>query len=226
MGVPTHQSQAESNGPAGDTDPEAQAATNGSNDTTTSAPDGTMDDTNTKGEAPEAPPKATEDQSKAPEDDSKEQSKEQSKDDSKEQSAEDDSADDSKEQSAEDDSADDLTDDDLEALDSKARRSVSKVRRENANLRSRLAAETLRADRAEIAHQANLPADAVKFLTGDTREDMEKNAADLVAMLGYGGRVTPGGLPMESAPGDGSKPLPAVTPEQELDSIGARMYSN
>lgn len=218
MGVPTHQSQAEPNGPAGDTDPEAQAATNGSNDTTTSTPDGTMDDTNTKGEAPEAAPKATEDQSKATDDGSKEQSAEdQSKDDSK---------DDSKEQSAEDDSADDLTDDDLEALDSKARRSVSKVRRENANLRTRLAAETQRADRAEIAHQANLPADAVKFLTGDTREDMEKNAADLVAMLGYGGRVTPGGLPMESAPGDGSKPLPEVTPEQELDSIGARMYSN
>ena len=208
MGVPT---------PAGDTvgtAPEAQAATNATtDDSTTSTPDGTVDNSDSKDQAPEA--KAAEAENKAPETEAQNTEPENT-----------DPEDDSEDQNAEDDSADDLTDDDLEALEAKSRRAVSKVRRENANLRDRLAKETRRADRAEVAHQAELPPDAVKFLTGETREELETNAADLLAMLGQGGRVTPGGLPTETSPGDGTPPAPAVTPESELDNSGSRMYGN
>lgn len=120
----------------------------------------------------------------------------------------------------------DLTPEELEALDAKTRRNLSKVRRENANLRDRLSSETSRADRAEAALAAGLPISALKFLTGSTAEELENNAGELLAMMGQGGRTTPPGLPRE-----GWAPVPAtlaaeqLEPETDLDAIGSRMYN-
>lgn len=118
----------------------------------------------------------------------------------------------------------DISPEEMDALDAKVRKSLSKTRREAANLRDRLKGETVRADRAEIALASGLPHDAVKFLTGETREEMEDNAADLLAMLGYQDRATPSGLPREvggSLPGTAGPAQPV-----DLDSIGARIYKN
>ena len=110
----------------------------------------------------------------------------------------------------------------MERLEEKARRTIRKKNRENENLRGRLKAAEARADRMEIAINTGLPADAIKFLTGDTREEMEKAAEELLVMLGYQGRVTPPGVPQEQ----GGNPRRGGTPEQEsdLNKIGARMY--
>lgn len=116
-----------------------------------------------------------------------------------------------------------LPEDEQDRLDEKVRCRLSKTRREAANLRSRLKTETARADRAEVALAAGLPHDAMKFLTGNSREELETNAADLLAMLGYQGRVTPSGNPREVgvAPGvRGAEKTP------DLDSIGARIYNH
>lgn len=121
------------------------------------------------------------------------------------------------------DAAEDLDAEEQDRFDEKARRALSKTRREAANLRTRLKTEALRADKAEVALAAGLPFDAVKFLTGDSREELETNAADLLAMLGYQGRVTPSGNPREVgvAPGvRGAEKTP------DLDSIGARIYNH
>lgn len=121
------------------------------------------------------------------------------------------------------DDAEDLDAGERDPFDEKARRALSKTRREAANLRSRLKTETARADRAEVALAAGLPHDAMKFLTGNSREELETNAADLLAMLGYQGRVTPSGNPREVgvAPGvRGAEKTP------DLDSIGARIYNH
>lgn len=121
------------------------------------------------------------------------------------------------------DDAEDLDAEEQDHFGEKARRALSKTRREAANLRSRLKTETARADRAEVALAAGLPHDAMKFLTGDSREELETNAADLLAMLGYQGRVTPSGNPREVgvAPGvRGAEKTP------DLDSIGARIYNH
>ena len=121
------------------------------------------------------------------------------------------------------DDAEDLGAEEQDHFDEKARRALSKTRREAANLRTRLKTEALRADKAEVALAAGLPLDAVKFLTGDSREELETNAADLLAMLGYSGRVTPSGNPREVgvAPGvRGAEKTP------DLDSIGARIYNH
>ena len=109
-----------------------------------------------------------------------------------------------------------------ERLEEEARRTIRKKNRENENLRGRLKAAEARADRMEIAINTGLPADAIKFLTGDTREEMEKAAEELLVMLGYQGRVTPPGVPQEQ----GGNPRRGGTPEQETDlnKIGARMY--
>lgn len=120
----------------------------------------------------------------------------------------------------------DLTPEELEALDAKTRRNMSKVRRENSNLRDRLSSETSRAARAEAALAAGLPISALKFLTGSTAEELENNAGELLAMMGQGGRTTPPGLPRE-----GWAPVPAnlaaeqLEPETDLDAIGSRMYN-
>lgn len=121
------------------------------------------------------------------------------------------------------DAAEDLDAEEQDHFDEKVRRALSKTRREAANLRTRLKMEALRADKAEVALAAGLPFDAVKFLTGDSREELETNAADLLAMLGYQGRVTPSGNPREVgvAPGvRGAEKTP------DLDSIGARIYNH
>ena len=121
-----------------------------------------------------------------------------------------------------DDTSDDTTDEEVERLEEKARRTIRKKNRENENLRGRLKAAEARADRMEIAINTGLPADAIKFLTGDTREEMEKAAEELLVMLGYQGRVTPPGVPQEQ----GGNPRRGGTPAQETDlnKIGARMY--
>lgn len=136
-------------------------------------------------------------------------------------------------QDADQDSTEDQdAEEDMEdpALNEAARRKLSKVRREARNLRERLGAETeradqeaRRADRAEVAHQAGLPPESLKFLTGDTREELENNAADLLAMLGYQGRVVPSGNPQEVGVTD-SASTRETTPD--IDAIGARIYSD
>lgn len=132
--------------------------------------------------------------------------------------------------SQEDDTADDdLTEDELDALDAKVKRSLSKVRRENSNLRDRLKAETTRADRAEVALAADgLPQDAIKFITGTTREEMERSAEELLVLLGYSGTVTPPGLPVERGGntyrGNNGVPPSQAGNETDLDKIGSRIY--
>ena len=129
---------------------------------------------------------------------------------------------------------DDLDDDELDALDAKVRRRVSKVQRENANLRTRLkdaegAQEATKRenDRLTVALNAGLGGDMLKFLTGDTVEDMEKNAADLLAVIGYNGRVTPSNGPVERGNNprrNNFDPTNAAAAETNLDNIGARIY--
>lgn len=121
----------------------------------------------------------------------------------------------------EEDTTGDLTDDELDHLDAKVKAKLSKTNREAVNLRSRLKSETARADRAEVAMAAGLPFEAVKFLTGNSREEMEANAEELLVMLGTTGRVTPPGLPVET----GQAQPAHSAPDTDLDGIGARMYS-
>lgn len=121
-----------------------------------------------------------------------------------------------------DEDDEDLSEDEQGLLDEKVRRRLSKTRREAANLRSRLKTETARADRAEVALAAGLPHDAMKFLTGNSLEELEANAADLLAMLGYQGRVTPSGNPREVGVAPGAQ---GGVKAPDLDSIGARIYN-
>lgn len=119
-----------------------------------------------------------------------------------------------------------LSREELEALDQKVRRNMSKTRREAANLRSRLATETTRADRAEVALAAGIPAEALKFLTGSTREELEANAADLLVVMGGQGRVTPLGTPQEAAAQVGAPGTSVeVNTGEDLDAIGQRIYA-
>ena len=160
-------------------------------------------------------------------------------DNAKNTDAKDDKADDTKNDKGDDGKDDtdagddDLDDDELDALDAKVRRRVSKVQRENVNLRGRLKdAEGARDkvqrenDRLTVALNAGLSGDMLKFLTGDTVEDMEKNAADLLAVIGYNGRVTPSNGPVERGNNPrraGFDPTSAAA-ETNLDNIGARIY--
>ena len=155
------------------------------------------------------------------------------KDDQKDDAPkDDDQKDDQKDDDQQDD--DDLDDDELDALDAKVRRRVSKVQRENANLRARLkdaegAHESVKRenDRLTVALNAGLGGDMLKFLTGDTVEDMEKNAADLLAVIGYNGRVTPSNGPVERGNNprrNNFDPTNAAAAETNLDNIGARIY--
>lgn len=132
------------------------------------------------------------------------------------------------------DDSDELDDDELDALDAKVRRRVSKVQRENVNLRSRLKdAEGTRDkvqrenERLTVALNAGLDGDMLKFLTGDTVEELEKNAADLLAVIGYNGRVTPSNGPVERRSNprrDKFDPASEAAAETDLDTIGARIY--
>ena len=155
------------------------------------------------------------------------------KDDQKDDAPkDDDQKDDQKDDDQQDD--DDLDDDELDALDAKVRRRVSKVQRENANLRARLKdaegaheATKRENDRLTVALNAGLGGDMLKFLTGDTVEDMEKNAADLLAVIGYNGRVTPSNGPVERGNNprrNNFDPTNAAAAETNLDNIGARIY--
>ncbi len=129
---------------------------------------------------------------------------------------------------------DELDDDELDALDAKVRRRVSKVQRENVNLRGRLKdAEGARDkvqrenERLTVALNAGLDGDMLKFLTGDTVEELESNAADLLAVIGYNGRVTPSNGPVERGNNPrrgGVDPTNAAANETNLDNIGARIY--
>lgn len=133
---------------------------------------------------------------------------------------------------AEDSAEDDPTDD----LDPDADKRLAKVRREAKNLRVRLQdsqAETkaanLRADRLEVAMAAGIPADAVEFLQGDSREALESSAEKLLVMMGYSDRVTPPGVPVEQ----GGNPLRGkftsageARSNADLDTIGARIYQH
>ena len=119
-------------------------------------------------------------------------------------------------------------------MDAKVRRRVSKVQRENVNLRGRLKdAEGARDkvqrenERLTVALNAGLGGDLLKFLTGETVEELEKNAADLLAVIGYNGRVTPSNGPIERGnnPRRGDvDPTSAAANETNLDTIGARIY--
>ena len=161
----------------------------------------------------------------APKDDPKD-------DDQQDDPKDDDQQDDPKDDDQQDD--DDLDDDELDALDAKVRRRVSKVQRENANLRARLKdaegaheATKRENDRLTVALNAGLGGDMLKFLTGDTVEDMEKNAADLLAVIGYNGRVTPSNGPVERGNNprrNNFDPTNAAAAETNLDNIGARIY--
>ena len=145
-----------------------------------------------------------------------------------------DAAKDAKSESEAGESDDELDDDELDALDAKVRRRVSKVQRENVNLRGSLKdAEGARDkvqrenERLTVALNAGLGGDLLKFLTGDTVEELEKNAADLLAVIGYNGRVTPSNGPVERGnnPRRGDvDPTSAAANETNLDTIGARIY--
>ena len=120
--------------------------------------------------------------------------------------------------------------------DPDADKRLAKVRREAKNLRGRLQdsqAETkaanLRADRLEVAMAAGIPADAVEFLQGDSREALESSAEKLLVMMGYSDRVTPPGVPVEQ----GGNPLRGkftsageARSNADLDTIGARIYQH
>lgn len=103
------------------------------------------------------------------------------------------------------------------------------MNRENSNLRDRLATAeqstreaTQRADRAEAALAAGLPHSALKYLTGDTAEELEANAEELLVLLGYGHRVTPSSLPRQV----GGSQDAAVSQVEDLDSIGSRIFKH
>lgn len=148
--------------------------------------------------------------------------------DEKETSNNDDSSNEEVEESESDDesndeSDDEVSDDELAQLDSKVRRNLSKVRRENANLRERFKAAEHRALRAEVALNAGLPANSIKFLTGETEKELMDNAEELLVMFGGKGRVTPPNLPHEYGSGNGDNSVPKPV---NLDEIGKRMYAN
>lgn len=113
---------------------------------------------------------------------------------------------------------------DSEEFSEAARKSIAKARREAKNLRERLHASERKTARLEAAYKAGLPADTLKFLTGETPQELEDNAADLLAILGGQGRVTPSGVPREK--GTGPNDQPPVNPLSDLDAVGARIYGS
>ncbi len=154
--------------------------------------------------------------------------------DKSEDKAEDKETTDSNDGDKSEDNDDGLDDDELDALDAKVRRRVSKVQRENVNLRTRLKdAEGARDkvqrenDRLTVALNAGLSGDMLKFLTGETTEELENNAADLLEVIGYNGRVTPSNGPVEYGSNprrNNFDPASEAAAETNLDDIGARIY--
>ena len=122
-----------------------------------------------------------------------------------------------------DDQDDSLEDEQVEKFE-KIRRNLRKKNRENENLRGRLKEAETRANRLEIAMNAGLPANLMKFLHGSSQEEMEENAQELLAELGYSGRVTPPGLPQEAGGNPRRGGVNAAEQEPDLDKIGGRIY--
>ena len=122
-----------------------------------------------------------------------------------------------------DDQDDSLEDEQVEKFE-KIRRNLRKKNRENENLRGRLKEAETRANRLEIAMNAGLPANLMKFLHGSSQEEMEENAQELLAELGYSGRVTPPGLPQEAGGNPRRGGVNAAEQETDLDKIGGRIY--
>ena len=124
--------------------------------------------------------------------------------------------------------ADDDQDDESDAMDAKAQRSLRKARREAANLRTRLKDAEATANRYKVAMEAGIPADAMEFLQGDSLEAMEQSAEKLLVMMGYTGRVTPPGGPVETGGnprrGDFAK-VNQANQTTDLDTIGNRIYN-
>lgn len=131
---------------------------------------------------------------------------------------------------AEDDDLDDSDDDsdDTSGADAKYQRSLKKARREASNLRTRLKDAESKANRYEVAMRAGIPSDAMEFLQGDSLEAMEESAEKLLVMMGYHGRVTPPGGPVETGGnprrGDFTK-VNQARQTTDLDTIGSRIYN-
>lgn len=128
-----------------------------------------------------------------------------------------------------DDQADDNpAGDESDAMDAKAQWSLRKARREAANLRTRLKDAEATANRYRVAMEAGIPADAMEFLQGDSLEAMEQSAEKLLVMMGYTGRVTPPGGPVETGGnprrGDFAK-VNQANQTTDLDTIGNRIYN-
>lgn len=123
---------------------------------------------------------------------------------------------------------DDPAGDESDAMDAKAARSLRKARREAANLRTRLKDAEATANRYRVAMEAGIPADAMEFLQGDSLEAMEQSAEKLLVMMGYTGRVTPPGGPVETGGnprrGDFAK-VNQANQTTDLDTIGNRIYN-
>ena len=126
------------------------------------------------------------------------------------------------------DDSDDDSDDDTSGADAKYQRSLKKARREASNLRTRLKDAESKANRYEVAMRAGIPSDAMEFLQGDSLEAMEESAEKLLVMMGYHGRVTPPGGPVETGGnprrGDFTK-VNQARQTTDLDTIGSRIYN-
>ncbi len=122
-----------------------------------------------------------------------------------------------------DDRDNSLEDEQVEKFE-KIRRNLRKKNRENENLRGRLKEAETRANRLEIAMNAGLPASLLKFLHGSSQEEMEENAQELLAELGYSSRVTPPGLPQEAGGNPRRGGVDTAAQETDLDKIGGRIY--
>lgn len=182
--------------------------------TDASTPDPSTDETDSSTAESTDPQETPQD---ATDGDSTEDSQDQSADDEQESDA--DGEGDSDDEDAEDTSTD------VERL----QRSNRKARREAANLRTRLKAAETEALRYKTAMAAGIPEDAMEFLHGDTQEALEASAEKLLVMMGYHGRVTPPGGPVEN--GGNPRRGDFTTVDQarqttDLDSIGSRIYEH
>ena len=72
----------------------------------------------------------------------------------------------------------------LEALEDQDKSEVEKLRKENAQLKSDLAASASKADRLEVALAKGLTAAQAKRLVGSTREELESDADEILETFG------------------------------------------
>lgn len=114
-------------------------------------------------------------------------------------------------------------DDNAEGMDRTTARKFSRLRNECSNLRTRAKGAEKENLRLQAAYNGGLPPSALKFLTGDTKEELEANAADLIAMMGNQERGRVSGVPRES--GTSTSEAPSDKPEN-LDDIANRMYNS